>query len=191
MNAVTLSILISYGLLSSGGLSEPGPQVEKSGFAAMLTRHEWHRLGEAAWEISLLMQSAQPVATQVWPHAARDAAGRAGLIIRAERPLLMTLNLEDIRLRAGWTMAAVLATGRLAELEGLPVDYLALTDAEGTQLQKWYLEVEVQTARRVFVGLRDGTMSMDSAYATITSSWKLVTPPVPVTASQQSPAAAE
>lgn len=177
MNALALSILISYESLLSGGSGALDAHVEKPRFETLLTRHEWHQLGDAAWQISMLIQNAQPVATQVWPHAARDSAGRAGLIIKAERPLMMTLNVEDIRLRAAWTLAAVLAAGRFVELEGLPVDHLALTDADGAHHQKWYYDVDVQTARHVFVGLRDRKISMDQAYSMITSSWKLVTPP--------------
>ncbi|MCA1962541.1 MAG: hypothetical protein LDL31_01190 [Prosthecobacter sp.] len=142
---------------------------------SFLPRYELQALMEAARGVEAFIRRTPHAGARVWPHAVRDGKGRAGLIIQAHRPLLMTVSLEDIDRRKSWVLSAIIAAARQVELTEAPVDHLALTDTEGVTGQKWYYDVDIALARRVFSGLLSGTLSPDDAYATVIRSWKLVT----------------
>lgn len=143
--------------------------------SALLSRHDWHSLSSAAKQIEHLLHQAQTVGTRVWPHAVRDTAGRAGLIIMAQRPLLMSMNTEDLDARQTWVLVSVLAAAKESAEAPLPLDHLALTDTEGAQGQLWYYDVEMSLARELYLQLRDRKITMDAAYREIVRSWRLVT----------------
>jgi len=121
------------------------------------------------------LHQSQMVGTRVWPHAVRDASGRAGLIIMAQRPLLMSMNGEDLETRKTWVLVSVLAAAKETADSRLPLDHLALTDTQGAQGQLWYYDVEMSLAHKLYLQLRDRKITMDAAYAEIVRSWRLVT----------------
>jgi hypothetical protein len=144
-------------------------------YSALLSRLDWHRLSSAARQVEFLLHQAQTVGTRVWPHAVRDASGRAGLIIMAQRPLLMSLNGDDIDTRQAWVLVSVLAAAKESAESPLPLDHLALTDTEGAQGQLWYYDVEMSLAHELYLKLKDRKITMEAAYTEIVRSWRLVT----------------
>jgi hypothetical protein len=156
---------------------QPSMSQHESPHGALLSRHDWHSLSGAAKQMEHLLHQAQTVRTRVWPHAVRDASGRAGLIIMAQRPLLMSMNAEDLDARQAWVLVSVLAAAKESDKSPLPLDHLALTDTEGAQGQPWYYDVEMSLARRLYIQLKERKITMDTAYREIVRSWRLVTAP--------------
>jgi hypothetical protein len=142
---------------------------------SLLSRQDWHRLSSAAKQMEHLLHQAQSVGTCVWPHAVRDASGRAGLIIMAQRPLLMSMNIGDIDARQTWILVSVLSAAKESAKSPLPLDHLALTDTEGAKGQVWYYDVDMSLANQLYLLLKDRKITMDSAYREIVRSWRLVT----------------
>jgi hypothetical protein len=142
---------------------------------APLSRNDWHSLSRAANEMEHLLHKAQAVGTRVWPHAVRDASGRAGLIIMAQRPLLMSMNGEDLDSRQTWVLISVLAAAKKSSESPLPLDHLALTDTEGAQGQLWYYDVDMSLARQLYLQLKDRKITIEAAYREIVRSWRLIT----------------
>jgi hypothetical protein len=153
----------------------PSKPQHESQHGALLSRHDWHSLSSAGKQMEHLLHQAQTVRTRVWPHAVRDASGRAGLIIMAQRPLLMSMNAEDLDARQAWVLVSVLAAAKESDESPLPLDHLALTDTEGVQGQPWYYDVEMNLARRLYIQLKERKITMDAAYREIVRSWRLVT----------------
>jgi hypothetical protein len=146
----------------------------------LLTRSEWHALNSAASQIRHFMRRVQPIGTRVWPHAVRDASGRAGLIIMAEKPCLMTLDTRDLHARQIWVLSSVIAAAQLAEKSALPLDHLALTDAHGVEGQLWYYDLDIRLALQLHRQLMERSISPEDAYSQVVCSWKLVTSPVEI-----------
>lgn len=161
------------GLASQPGQASPASVQPTEGH--VLSRHELHALTEAARGVEAFIRRTPHLGTRVWPHAVRDGQGRAGLIIMAHRPLLMSMNLEDLDQRRNWVLAALIAAGWQMESTPARVDHLALTDPEGMRGQQWYYDVDMALARRLFLRLREGTLSAEAAYRQVVSSWRLVT----------------
>lgn len=162
-------------LLANNPQHHPSASQHGSPHSSLLSRHDWHNLSSAAKQMEHLLHQAQPVGTRVWPHAVRDASGRAGLIVMAQRPLLMSMNSEDLDTRQTWVLVSVLAAAKESAESPLPLDHLALTDTEGAQGQLWYYDVDMSLARKLYLQLRDHQISMESAYREIVRSWRLVT----------------
>jgi len=121
------------------------------------------------------MYQAQTIGTRIWPHAVRDASGRAGLIIMAQRPLLMSMNTEDLDARQAWVIVSVLAAAKESAESPAFLDHLALTDTDGAKGPRWYYDVDMNLARKLYRQLEARTITMDTAYHEIISSWTLVT----------------
>ena len=162
-------------VLGSNPQHHPSTSRLGSPHSSLLSRHDWHRLSSAARQMEHLLHQAQAVGTRVWPHAVRDASGRAGLIIMAQRPLLMAMNTEDLDTRQTWVLISVLAAAKESAESPLPLDHLALTDTEGAQGQLWYYDVEMSLARQLYLQLKDRKITMEAAYREIVRSWRLVT----------------
>lgn len=122
-----------------------------------------------------LLHQTQPVRTRIWPHAVRDDAGRAGLIVVAQRPLLMFRHTDDQPLREHWVVVAVVAAARESVESGIPLDHLALTDIDGANGELWFYDVDMDVGRRIYQQLKARTMSMEAAYGEIVGSWRLIT----------------
>ena len=164
--------------LSSWGNHPPDPPFTPQDgklHQSPLTRYEWHSLNRSAKQIERLMYQAQTIGTRIWPHAVRDASGRAGLIIMAQRPLLMSMNAEDLDDRQAWVILSVLAAARESAESPASLDHLALTDTEGAKGHLWYYDVDMNLARKLYRQLVAGTLTIDKAYHEIISSWTLVT----------------
>ncbi|MFM2177201.1 MAG: hypothetical protein RL015_1299 [Verrucomicrobiota bacterium] len=142
---------------------------------APLNRLEWHSLSQAARQMEQLMHQTQPVRTRIWPHAVRDEAGRAGLIVVAQRPLLMFRPTDDLQKRQHWIVVAVVAAAKEAMESAIPLDHLALTDIDGANGNLWFYDVKMSVARNIYKQLNDRTITMDAAYDEIVSSWRLIT----------------
>ncbi len=162
-------------MLASNSQHHPSTSRLGSPHSALLSRNDWHSLSSAAKQMEHLLYQVQTVGTRVWPHAVRDASGRAGLIIMAQRPLLMSMNSEDLDARQTWVLISVLAAAKESAESPLPLDHLALTDTEGAQGQLWYYDVEVSLARQLYLQLKNRKITMDAAYREIIRSWRLVT----------------
>ena len=141
----------------------------------VLSRHEWHSLSKAARYMEHVLHQAHSLGTRVWPHAVRDSSGRAGLIIMAQKPLLMSMNADELDSRQTWVVVAVLAAAKYSEESHLPLDHLALTDTEGARGVLWYYDVDMALANRLYRQLKDREITLDAAYGEITRSWKLIT----------------
>lgn len=146
-----------------------------STYSTLLSRNDWHRLSSVGKKMEYLLHKAQTVGTRVWPHAVRDASGRAGLIIMAQRPLLMSMNTEDLDARQTWILVAVLSAAKESSETTLPLDHLALTDTDGAQGQLWYFDVDIRLARQLYQQLKEHKITLGSAYREIVRSWRLVT----------------
>lgn len=142
---------------------------------APLTRQEWHSLSQVARQMEKLLHQTQPVRTRIWPHAVRDDAGRAGLIVVAQRPLLMFRHTDDQPLREHWVVVAVVAAARESIESGIPLDHLALTDIDGANGELWFYDVDMKVGRSIYQQLKMRTMTMETAYAEIVRSWRLIT----------------
>lgn len=142
---------------------------------APLTRMEWHSLSQAARKMERLMHQTQPVRTRIWPHAVRDDAGRAGLIVVAQRPLLMFRPTDDLLIRQHWIVVAVVAAAKEALDSAIPLDHLALTDIDGANGDLWFYDVKINVAQNIYQQLKERTITMDAAYAEIVRSWRLIT----------------
>lgn len=162
-------------LLGNNPQHHPATARLGSQHTSLLSRQDWHSLSSAARQMEHLLHQAQSVTTRVWPHAVRDASGRAGLIVMAQRPLLMAMNMEDIETRETWVLISVLAAAKESAESPLPLDHLALTDTEGAQGQLWYYDVDMSLARQLYLQLKDRQITMDTAYREIVRSWRLVT----------------
>ncbi len=179
MNAKLLQImsmlaLPTLSLQASQPLTAPVSSIPKDR-PQVLERHEIQALGDVARGVELLLRRTQFSGTRVWPHAVRDSKGRTGLIIMAHRPLLMSMNMEDIDIRRTWVLVSLIAAARQMEITESQLDHLALTDREGMTGQLWYYDVDMQIARSIYKELNEGSITGDQAYQQVTSSWKLVT----------------
>jgi hypothetical protein len=170
-----LMIAMSSSLMGNTPKRPPPDHDSIAAKNAPLTRLEWHSLSQAARQMEKLMHQTQPVRTRIWPHAVRDDAGRAGLIVVAQRPLLMFRPTDDLQIRQHWIVVAVVAAAKEATESAIPLDHLALTDFDGANGNLWFYDVEMSVARNIYQQLKERTITMDAAYDEIVSSWRLIT----------------
>ncbi len=151
------------------------PSSVKKDSSRVLLRHEIQALGDVARGIEHMLRHTQFTGTQVWPHAVRDSQGRAGLIVMAHRPLLMSMNMEDIDIRRTWVLVSLIAAARQMQITESQLDHIALTDREGMTGDLWYYDVDIQVAHRIYKQLHEGIITGEQAYQQVVDSWKLVT----------------
>ena len=170
-----LMTAMSSSLLGNTPKQPPPDLVSVVAKNAPLTRQEWHSLSQAARQMEQLIHQTQPVRTRIWPHAVRDDAGRSGLIVVAQRPLLMFRPADDLQIRQHWIVVAVVAAAKEAMKSTIPLDHLALTDIDGANGNLWFYDVKMSVAQQIYQQLKERTITMDAAYDEIVSSWRLIT----------------
>jgi hypothetical protein len=151
------------------------PSFSKNTQPKVLQRHEIQALGNVARGVEMMLRQTQFEGTRVWPHAVRDSQGRTGLIVMAHRPLLMSMNMEDIDIRRTWVLVCLIAAARQMQTTESQLDHIALTDREGMTGDPWYYDVDMQVAHRIYMQLNEGSINGEQAYQQVINTWKLVT----------------
>ena len=120
-----------------------------------------------------MMGVATFVSTHVWPHGVRDSKGRLGIFIGSSRPLFSEKDERIVEQKKAWIVFGLIAAVKYCE--GSQVGHIAFTDWDGINGERWYYDLDMQTACEIHRWMLQGLVAPKHAYHLIESSWVKVT----------------
>lgn len=99
------------------------------------------------------------------------------MFIWSEKPLLSAGSGEMSESAKRWIILGVVAASKYLETSPTPVDFIAFTDSKADTGPRWYLELDVESARNIHRRIVKGYLDTDEAFPEIERSWKRISAP--------------
>ncbi|MEQ1752201.1 MAG: hypothetical protein ABL974_22460, partial [Prosthecobacter sp.] len=111
----------------------------------------------------------------VWSDAVSDPIGDIGIFIACSRPLQPTVNNPGLDRRKSWVLLGLLAVVKYTEDSPVDIKYIAYTDPEGLNDDRWFYKLDMSAANLVRREILTGRISMEKGYDKIVAAWHRVT----------------